>query len=142
MRLSGVVVGFGTLLAPRVPLRYALPGWYRERQRKEKLVHALTTPKASRKCPLAAVFYHDSAHVGRSRYGPASLHRNDYDDSSSSLLDRPAARLSPPKSRYFAAVGSDTRLRAQSLLRKKRKWGAGPAAEPHVPAPSTDGAHI
>ena len=27
-----------------------------------------------------------------------------------------------------------------SLLRKKRKWGAGPAAEPHAPAPSADGA--
>ena len=78
----------------------------------------------------------------RTRYRLTNLHRNDHGGSGSSLLDRPAARLSPPKCRRFAAVGSDTRLRALSLLRKKRKWGAGLAAEPHVSAPSADGATL
>ena len=45
-RLVGVVDGFDLLLFPRVPLRYALPGpsRKRERQRKEELGVSLTSP--------------------------------------------------------------------------------------------------
>ena len=71
--------------APRVPLRYALPGGKSgladsksaERQRKEKLVHTSTTPVHGGiiKCGDALLTY---CTVRRTRYAPASLHRTDH----------------------------------------------------------------
>ena len=46
-------------------------------------------------------------------------------------------RLSPPKSRRFAAVGSDTRLRAQSFRCIEKKMGVySRAAKRRIPVPA------
>ena len=121
--------------------------------RKEKQCHATTTPKApphhqmrgstfSVPQEYSAPGTSPQISAARSRTTPAPVQTcpNGQDlDTKAPFLLTVNGRLSSPKSRRFAAVGSDTRLRAQSFRRNRKENGGSfprrKAAQSPVPAP-------
>ena len=121
--------------------------------RKEKQCHAPTTPKAPPHHQMRGSTFsvpQEYSAPGRrlSVYGGTVSHAprpcpnlpkgQDLDTKAPFLL-AVNGRLSSPKSRRFAAVGSDTRLRAQSFRRNRKENGGSfprrKAAQSPVPAP-------
>ena len=118
--------------------------------RKEKQCHAPTTPKApphhqmrgstfSVPQEYSAPGTSPQISAARSRTTPAPVQTcpNGQDlDTKAPFLLTVNGRLSSPKSRRFAAVGSDTRLRAQSFRRNRKENGGS------FPAPQSGAAPV